>query len=78
MHGISIHAHYDGERIVLDEPVELEPNTRLIVTVLRDDDPERTDWLRLSASRLKDAYDAEEEEYSIETIKEANPGYEGR
>jgi len=34
MENISLSAHFDGERIVLDEALELEPNTRLIVTIL--------------------------------------------
>ena len=30
----TIPAHYDGETIRLDVPIRLEPNTRLLVTVL--------------------------------------------
>ena len=41
MDTISIPAHFDGERILLDEAVELEPNTRLVVTVLPNHDAER-------------------------------------
>lgn len=78
MDTISIPAHFDGERILLDEPVELEPNTRLIVTVLPNHDAERESWLRLSGKRLEDAYSEDEEEYSLDLIKEANPEYEGR
>ena len=44
---ISIPAHFDGERILLDEPVELERNARLIVTVLPYSETERDAWLRL-------------------------------
>jgi len=36
-----IPAHFDGERILLDEPVELEPNSKLTVTVLSKSDKER-------------------------------------
>jgi hypothetical protein len=78
MDTISIPAHFDGERILLDEPVELEPNTRLIVTVLPNQNDERESWLRLSAKRLEDAYGEDEEEYSTDLIKEANPEYERR
>ena len=78
MNTISIPAHFDGERILLDEPVELEPNTRLIVTVLPKHDAERDAWLRLSGERLKDAYGEDEEEYTLDSIEEANPEYEGR
>jgi hypothetical protein len=75
---ISIPAHFDGERILLDEPVELEPNTRLIVTVLPDDDNDRGAWLRLSANRLNAAYEGDGDDYRLESVKEMNPDYAGR
>ena len=78
MDTISIPAHFDGERILLDEPIELEPNTKLIVTVLPNIDAEHQSWLRLSNQRLEDAYGENEEEYSLDLIREANPEYEGR
>jgi hypothetical protein len=31
---VSLKAHYDGTTIRLDEPFDLPPNTRLMVTVL--------------------------------------------
>lgn len=34
METVSVSAHFDGERIRLDEPIELEPNMKLIVTIL--------------------------------------------
>ncbi len=45
MDSVSIPAHFDGQQILLDEPCELEPNTRLIVTVLPNHDSERESWL---------------------------------
>ena len=78
METISVSAHFDGERIRLDEPIELEPDTRLIVTVLPKHNGEREAWLALSAGRLADAYSADEEGYPLDSIKEANPEYEGR
>lgn len=78
MDTISIPAHFDGERIVLDEPVELEPHTRLMITILPKQDSERESWLRLSGKRLEDAYDEKEEAYSLEAVIEANPDYERR
>ena len=77
MNAISIPAHFDGERILLDEPVEIEPNTRLLVTILPKQEPEHESWLHLSKQRLADAYSEDEEEYSLDLIREANPGYEG-
>ena len=78
MNAISIPAHFDGEHILLDKPVELELNTKLIVTVLPKQDAEHEAWLRLSGKGLEGAYGDVEEEYSLDSIKEANPEYAGR
>lgn len=78
MKPISVTAHFDGERILLDEPVDLEPQARLIVTILPTHDAERDSWLRVSAARLADTYDGEGDEYALDSIKELNPDYEGR
>ena len=60
----TIPAHFDGKHILLDEPVELEPNTKLLVTVLPKD-IEREEWLNLSRKGLQAAYNANgEPEYS--------------
>ena len=64
----SIPAHYDGVHVLLDEDVDLRPDTRLIVTVLSDTDSEREDFMFLSASALADAYSDEEVEYSVADI----------
>ena len=75
---VSIPAHFDGERILLDEPVELERNARLIVTVLPEDNGERESWLRLSAAQLNAAYDGDGDDYPLDSVREMNPDYEGR
>jgi hypothetical protein len=77
---IAVPAHFDGERICLDEPFDLEPNTKLIVTILlgQKSDNEHESWLNLSSQRLGDAYGENEPEYSSEMLKEVNPDYEGR
>lgn len=75
MSNVSIPAHFDGERILLDEPIELEPNTKLIVTVLGVHDAEHDSWLCLSNQGLENAYGPDEEDYSLDLIKEANPDY---
>lgn len=77
MNTISVPAHFDGERILLDEPIELEPNTKLIVTILPKQDAEREPWLRLSGKGLGGAYGEDEEGYSVDSVKETNPEYEG-
>ena len=73
----TIPPHFDGQHILLDEAVELEPNTKLLVTVLPKDE-ESEEWRALSAKRLEDAYHEEEEEYPLEIVKESNPEYESR
>lgn len=79
MSSINLQAHFDGSHIVLDERFELEPGTRLIVTVLPKQQPdEREAWLLLSKKRLENAYGEDEAEYSLDLIKEANPEYERR
>jgi len=78
MDPISIPAHFDGHQILLDEPCEIEPNTRLIVTILPNHNSERESWLQLSANNFGRAYGNDEEEYSLDLIKDPNPDYEGR
>lgn len=73
---ISVPAHFDGERILLDEPLELEPDTKLIVTILPNHDSEHESWLRLSAGRLENAFGNDEPDYPLDLIKEATPEYE--
>jgi hypothetical protein len=77
MDTVSVSAHFDGERILLDEPFDLEPNTRLIVTILPKQDAERESWPCLSSSRLESAYGEDEADYSLDLIKTMNPEYAG-
>ena len=79
MKKVSLPAHFDGEQICLDEPFELKPNTKLIVTVLLDEssDDEHHWWMRLAEEGLAAAYGENETEYSLDLIKESNPDYEG-
>jgi len=67
---VSLKAHYDGKIIRLDEPFDLPPNTRLMVTVLPPaTDPNREDWLNLSAANLARAYGDDEPEYSVTNVR---------
>lgn len=76
---IMLKAHFDGEQIRLDEPFELEPNTELLVTVMlaNQSDDEHEAWMQLSMQLLERAYSGEEPDYSMVTLKEKNPAYEG-
>jgi hypothetical protein len=80
MDTVTLHAHFDGEQIRLDEPYELEPNTKLLITVLSNgqSDGDQDEWLYLSTTSLAQAYGNDEPEYTSEMIKEVNPEYEGR
>ena len=79
MESIFLRAHFDGKEILLDDPVELEPDTQLMITVLpKSENGERSEWTRLSLESLARAYDDDEPEYSLDLIKEPNPDYEGR
>lgn len=75
---IAVPAHFDGERICLDEPFDLEPNAKLIVTILpgRESDSEYAAWLHLSSQRLKDAYGENEPEYSSDFDRTAQTSIE--
>lgn len=69
---VALQAHYDGERIILDEPFDLPPGAPLIVTVLpaaSEADSETEDvWLQAMASNDAFAFlaDPAEEIYTIE------------
>lgn len=72
MNRVSILAHFDGAHILLDEPYSLEPNAKLLVTVLPEQDEEREEWLRLAEQRLADAYGDDEPDYPLSCILEMN------
>jgi hypothetical protein len=73
---VTFQAHFDGRQILLDEPYELAPNTKLVVSVIQMQSDEPEDWTRFSLANLERAYGNDEPEYSLELIKEANPKYE--
>jgi hypothetical protein len=49
---------------LLDEAVDLRPNTRLIVTVLEDSDRERDEFLGMASRALGVATEDDEMEYT--------------
>ena len=61
---LTIAAHYDGSRVLLDEAVHLRPNTRLIVTVLEDSDRESDEFLGMASRALGVAMADDEIEYT--------------
>jgi hypothetical protein len=76
METITLQAHFDGKHILLDEPIELEPGTKLLVTVISTSEADRDEWVTFSMLLLAEAYDNDEPEYSLGLIKERNPEYE--
>jgi hypothetical protein len=80
MNTITLRAHFDGEQICLDDPFELKPDAKLIVTVLPEEqfDDEHGIWLLFSQKGLETAYGEDETEYALDFIKEPNPDYERR
>ena len=56
---------FDGKRICSDEPFDLEPNAKLIVTILpnQESDNDRRNWWHLSGQRLEADYTENEPEY---------------
>lgn len=58
--------------------LNLKKRIRPIDPVRPKNEAEHESWLSLSRKRLVDAYGEDEEEYSLDSITEANPEYEGR
>jgi hypothetical protein len=70
MAAISLKAHFDGRTIQLDEPYELSPNARLIVTVVPPESSEDdcAACAALAAEGLARAYSDNEPDYSTTDI----------
>lgn len=71
---LEIRGHFDGTQVLLDEPCDLKPNTKVIITVVEDN--EDADWYLLGKKSLARAYADDEPEISLDKIKEFNPEYE--
>src|SRR2546425_1180763 len=75
MDAVTLKAHYDGKHICLDDPYPLEPNTRLLVTVVPGDttEAERRAWLAASQASFARAYGENEPDYFGAVIRELPP-----
>ena len=70
MPSVTLKAHYDGERIQLDEPFDLPRNTLLLVTVLAPEgNGDRVAWLAASSAALARAFGENEPEYTPADIR---------
>jgi hypothetical protein len=70
---VSLKAHYDGQRVVLDEPVKIPVGAALMVTVLPEPvdkvTSDRAQWTDLAANTLARAYGDDEPEYTLADVK---------
>ena len=71
MPAVTLKAHFDGERILLDEPFEIAPNSALMVTILAppDADDSAASWLSAGTSALSRAFGDAEPEYTSDDVK---------
>jgi hypothetical protein len=70
MPAVTLRAHYDGKRILLDEPFELPPDAALMVTVLSPAVGEdREHWIQAAKAGLARAYGDDEPEYSAADVR---------
>lgn len=71
MPSVTLKAHFDGERIQLDEPFDLPLNAALLVTVLPlpGGDGDRVAWLAASGAGLARAFADSEPEYTLADIR---------
>ena len=71
MQTMTLTAHFDGERIQLDEPFDLPADARLLVTVLpaASADAEREAWYAISKAGLARAYSDDEPDYPESLVR---------
>lgn len=75
----TLRAHFNGTHVVLDESADLEPNTKLLVTVIdAESESEHNEWAKFSADGLNEGYGEDEPEYTVANLIEENPTYERR
>jgi hypothetical protein len=76
MNAITLKAHFDGKKICLDDPYPLQPNSRLLVTVVpgETEEDERAAWLAASQAGIARAYGEHEPDYSDAVLREKPPG----
>jgi len=84
MKTVTLRAHFDGERIQLDDPFPLDLETPVAVVVwpreeiIETTDEEQEDWNFLSRRCLESSFGDDEPEYSLDLIKDPNPDYARR
>jgi hypothetical protein len=70
MPAVTLKAHYDGERIILDEPFDIPRNSPLMVTVLPPTEAVvDEDWFLVARKALSASYGTDEPDYGIEDLR---------
>ncbi len=70
MRAVTLKAHYDGERILLDEPFEIPPNSALMVTVLAGaQEVMGNDWIEAAERAFSTGYGEDEPEYTAADLR---------
>lgn len=74
---VTLKAHFDGQHICLDEPMDLPANARLMVSVFSDaeesPEAERQAWLAASQAWLARGYGDGEPDYSDAVLQDTPP-----
>jgi hypothetical protein len=72
----TIPAHYDGEKICLDEPTKLKRDEKLFVTIVSDIEVLREEnFHTIAFAGLSQAYGEDEPTYTALHIREPNSEY---
>ena len=68
---VTLKAHYDGKQICLDEPIELAPNTPVLVAIPQPDqeDQFREEWFAMARAAFARSYSDDEPDYSETLIR---------
>ena len=67
---ITLKARYDGKHVCLEEPIDLPPNTPVLVAIAQPDseDKDRAEWFTFAKAAFVRAYGDEEPDYSNAVI----------
>lgn len=67
---LTVGAHFDGEHIVLDTPVTLTPQMRLVVQIISPREAsELAELVPLAEAGINRAYGEDEPEYTLDDVR---------
>jgi len=72
---VTLKAHFDGEKVCLDEPIDLASNTPVLVAIPQSDEVHqfREEWFAQARTAFARAYGDDEPDYSDAVILEPPP-----